>query len=962
MRFVFVILIIFATTLNAAAQYYSSGEDPGTIRWKEINTNDFQIIFPGDYEAKAQQLAYVLEKVYKYGYMTLGHPPRKISVIIHARTVTSNGMVAWAPKRMELFVTPSQDMYAQDWLEQLAVHEFRHVVQMDKIQSDLPDILPALFGEQATAAVVGFYLPFWFLEGDAVMTETALTNSGRGRQPYFLMKSKAQVLEKGLFSYDKAVLGSYKDYVPNRYMLGYWLAGGIRSTYGAEVWDNVLTEIGEMPFSVTPFNKELKRTTGMKKENLYLGLFDNYSNQWKAEADSIKKTSYKRLTGKSCTYTNYLYVSAISDSSVIAYKDSRDDIGRIVIVSPSSERTLFTPGNVIDESLSAAGNMLIWSENRHDLRWTLANRTAIVIYDITKRKKRVFYPENNLEGPTISPDHKAFAAVETDNSGNYSLSVFDLKTGKRLFRYSTPDNQYFFTPTWNQKSHKIYFVALSGKGKYIGSLDLSDGSFHSLTEPAFYDIRNPEFYYGKLYYSSSVTGVDNIFSLDLSSMKSKQVSSVPFGADYPSLSGNHLFFSNYSADGYSVAVMKLSDSLNKPGNKIVPKKYELAESIAAQEGGMPDLTLDSTVSYPVKPYRKIAHLFNFHSWAPLYINASDYEIQPGISFLSQNKLGTATTQLGYAYNVTDKTGKYKAEFEYTGLFPVIKTEISYGKGKSTYRLIRNYVDNQGNVVDSDTVLQKYSWNEMEWKLNLRIPLYFSRGKYTRLFQPEIEYSYNRISHDNTTPSNFYKGYYHSLSYRLYFQNMIRKAELDVVPDWGQAFDLIFRHDPGGGTSIGSLKAAESYLYFPGLYRNQAIRLYNGFQVKNTDESLNFSDVVNFPRGISHYQNKQLYSFAADYIMPLGYPDLSLGKFFYLKRLRSSLFYDFSNIRANIYKDNTVVGSYSGNLSSTGIELTGDGYFLRFLSAPISVGTRGIYLPDSKEFRFEFLFSVSFDSF
>ena len=958
MRWVFVILIVFATVSNVAAQYYSSGEDPGTIRWKEIDCPDFQIIFPEDYVDKAQQLAYVLEKVYEYGYKTLDHPPRKISVIIHSRTVTSNGMVAWAPKRMELFVTPAQDIYAQDWLKQLAVHEFRHVVQMDKIQSDLPAILPVLFGEQATAAVVGLYLPFWFLEGDAVMTETALTFSGRGRQPSFLMKSKAQVLEKGLFSYDKAVLGSYKDYVPNRYMLGYWLAGGIRRTYGAEVWTDVLSEIGRKPFSVTPLNKALKNKTGMQKESLYALLFKNYSGQWKAEVDSLNKTTQKILTGKNNTYTNYLYINAISDSSVVACRDSRDDIRRIVRVSPSSEKTITTPGNVIDESFSATGDRLIWSESRHDLRWTLANHTAVVVYDMVTGKRQVFFPENNLAGPTISPDYKAFAAVETDNSGNYSLSVFDLKTGERVFRYRTPDNQYFFSPTWDSSSRQIYFIALSEKGKYIGSLDLSNGSFRRLTDPAFHDIRSPAFYNGKIYYISSITGIDNVFSLDLSSLKRTQVSSVPFGADCPSVFGNQLFFGNYSADGYAIAMMKLSDSLNKPADDIVPKKYELAESLAAQEKGRPDLTVDSTRIFPVKPYRKMAHLFNFHSWAPLYINAADYEVQPGISFLSQNKLGTAVTQLGYAYNVTDKTGKYKAAFEYSGLFPVIKTEISYGKGKSTYWLIRKSVD----VAKTDTVLQKYSWNEMEWKLNMRVPLYFSREKYTRFLQPEIEYSYNRISHDNTTPDHFYKGYYHSLSYRLYFQNMIRKAELDIVPDWGQAFDLIFRHKPGGGTGIGSLKAAEAYLYFPGLYKNQAIRLYNGIQLKNTNETLSFSDVVRFPRGISHYQNKRLYSFAADYIMPLFYPDISFGKFFYLKRIRSSLFYDFSNIRSNIYQDNAVVGSYTGNLSSTGIELTGDGYFLRFLSAPVSIGTRAIYIPDYKEFRLEFLLSVNFGSF
>ena len=958
------ILLVFIFFLGRSvgfAQYYSTGEDPANIRWKEINTPDFQLIFPAEYEPRAQQLAYILEKVYEYGYRTLDHPPKKISVILHTHTANSNGMVAWSPKRMELFTTPNQRMYAQDWLEQLAVHEFRHVVQMDKIQSELPAVLPVLFGEQAAAAVVGAYLPFWFLEGDAVMTETALTHAGRGRLPSFLMESKAQVLEKGLFSYDKAALGSYRDFVPNRYKFGYWLAGGIRQRYGPEIWSSVLQEIGHKPFSLSPVNHALKQKTGFGKEDLYTAVFQDYVNQWTTEIDSLQLTGQRVVSPHGMSYTNYRYISALTDSSFIAYKESRRDIGRIVRISPHEETLLFTPGPVVEESFSVTGKLLIWSEYRTDLRWTHADQTVIVVYNTETKSKKEFYPENKLFSPVISPDHKTFAAVEADALNHYSLSVFNLQTGQRISQHSTSDNQYFFTPAWDSSAKILYFTALSGKGKYLGALHLSDGTFHALTESTFYDIRNPEYHNGEIYYTSARTGIDNIFRLDLSTLKSTRISSVSFGADYPSVADHSLFFSNYSADGYAVAVLRLDDVSEKPENKISPACYKLAESLAEQEDTVLNFSSPVSFQYPVKPYRKLTHLFNFHSWAPLYINVNDEEVQPGISFLSQNKLGTASTQLGYAYDLNEKTGKYKVEFEYSGLFPIVNTEMSYGKRKSTYRIIQNDVDRQGNVVQRDTVSKDYSWNELRWKINMRVPLYFSQGKYTQILQPEVEYNYERISHDNTTPEQFYEGYYHSLTYRLYFRNMIRKAELDIIPDWGQALDLVYRHSPGGGTGIGSLKAVESYLYFPGFRSNHGIRFYNGYQEKNTDESLTFSDVVRFPRGFSRYQNKDLYSFGAEYVMPLCYPDLGFGKFFFLKRLRSTFFYDFAHVKSTIYDENgTAAGIYSNNLHSLGIELTGDGHLLR-LSAPVSIGFRGMYLPDYHEFRGELLFSVSFDS-
>ena len=44
-------------------------------------------------------------------------------------------MVVWAPKRMELFSIASTSKDYVDFYQHLAVHEFRHVVQTDKINS-----------------------------------------------------------------------------------------------------------------------------------------------------------------------------------------------------------------------------------------------------------------------------------------------------------------------------------------------------------------------------------------------------------------------------------------------------------------------------------------------------------------------------------------------------------------------------------------------------------------------------------------------------------------------------------------------------------------------------------------------------------------------------------------------------------------------------------------------------------
>jgi hypothetical protein len=261
--------------MTAKGQYFNTGEDPASIRWRQISTLHFKLIYPESFENNAQRLANYFEKVYQSGGRSLDYQPRKIPVLFHTHTVRSNGLVAWAPRRMEIFTTPHQGIYGQDWLEQLAIHEFRHVVQIDKIHTQLPGIVKILFGEQIGALITGAYLPFWFLEGDAVVSESALSNFGRGRLPSFLMEHKAQVIEKGVFTFDKAFNGSYRDFVPDHYKLGYHLVGEIRAKYGSDIWVNALDRISGKPWSLTPLNKTLREWTGLNQEKLYRSVFDS---------------------------------------------------------------------------------------------------------------------------------------------------------------------------------------------------------------------------------------------------------------------------------------------------------------------------------------------------------------------------------------------------------------------------------------------------------------------------------------------------------------------------------------------------------------------------------------------------------------------------------------------------------------------------------------------------------------
>ena len=54
-----VFFVIFLSPFSGYSQYFSTGQEPATIKWRQINTEHFQLIYPDEYEEKAQQVAFV---------------------------------------------------------------------------------------------------------------------------------------------------------------------------------------------------------------------------------------------------------------------------------------------------------------------------------------------------------------------------------------------------------------------------------------------------------------------------------------------------------------------------------------------------------------------------------------------------------------------------------------------------------------------------------------------------------------------------------------------------------------------------------------------------------------------------------------------------------------------------------------------------------------------------------------
>jgi hypothetical protein len=71
---------------------------------------------------------------------------------------------------------------------------------------------------------------------------------------------------------------------------------------------------------------------------------------------------------------------------------------------------------------------------------------------------------------------------------------------------------------------------------------------------------------------------------------------------------------------------------------------------------------------------------------------------------------------------------------------------------------------------------------------------------------------------------------------------------------------------------------------------------------------------------------------------------SVGRFLYIKRIKTSLFYDYSYAQIPAYNSqNELVSFVNRNYRSVGLELTSDMHLLRFF-APFEFGIRTSWLP------------------
>ncbi|WP_256012400.1 hypothetical protein [Desertivirga xinjiangensis] len=881
-------------------------------------------------------MANVLDKLILRVSYSLNKDPKKISIFLQNQGTSSNGFVQLAPRRSEFFTTPSQSFDYQNWLNSLAVHELRHVVQFDKLTGKYNS--PPF--ESIALAVFGIILPPWFYEGDAVTIETALSGAGRGRLPEWSLAIRTNTLSEKKFSYSKDFFGSLKDFTPGYYQLGFFMNSKLRRDYGRGIMDSIFTRISQFPIRPYNLSNSIKKFTGLNTRLLHDSTVSDLESLWKQQLSKVQYQTYVSLNGrKNKTPESYLLPVSIPGDKVLFLLDSKANPPAICLLDKSDKvSNLIRIGYQEVPWFNYAAGKVVWDEFRYDKRYQQRSFNVINIYDLSTSKARQLTHKSRLFAPVLSPDGKIIAAIKVALNNQVQLVEIDAETGDEIRQYTSPGNNMLQMPSFDASGKKIVVVSVASTGKTLLELNRSSGEFTQVLPIQLQEILKPVYAEDQIVFKAHFNGIDNLYRFNPADKEIYQITSARFGIHHPSYDEGQqrLLFNDYQVQGYDIASVKWQPDGGEKISKIPTTYVNYAAPLSSQEGGSNVFDSIPSLDFKSKPYRELSNLFYFHSFYPVTDdNARGLQIQ------SDNKLNTLNFYTGYQFNTSLRKSEYIAGFSYRRFYPILNVDYI-----NRARLI-----NRRAVVNGQTVLTPVTWRENEIKTETNVPFTFNRFNYTYSTGIKAGTSYtNRYAVSQPFPALVEKISF-PMHYQIYAGRSSRRSARDLAPKWGQSFNLTYRHFPFDNVLVGDLLVFKSSFFFPGIHKNHSFQAAFNWQHGAGD----YQNTIDIPR-VSGYTymsaiGNPYNTLFLNYRLPLFYPDWELGPLAYIKRIKAGLFADFENVGHG--------NSFSPR--SYGVELRGDMNLLRFYLPNFDLGGKLVFINEKANHKpvFELISTYSF---
>ncbi len=887
---------------------------PPSVQWREIDTKHYRVIYPREIDSTARKTAVFLEKNFRFVSHNFGGRHPKTPVVLNPYYSVPNGYSTLMPRHSQWYMMPGS--FGRVWYKELGIHEMRHMMQFDAMNRGLIRVAHWLTGDAGQTLLMFWAYPMWFFEGDAVYTETAYGDYGRGFSGYFAAPVKAIALEypRKKWNYYDFYYRSYKTYYPTHYHLGYHLVAYVNrhfhdkplGTHNRSIWDKIVRDATLFPELPGAMNIALKMNTGLSYKQLTDSTMAELRRRWTARLPRIKDNVHYLLP-KPGAFTHDYSLQEDEDGNRYFLRTGFDDAPTIMQLLPDGKTRKIRQIPAYD--FYVGGHYLLWAENKVHPRWHNRIRTRAVLYDLHTGKILHIDKKRNYGKFNLNASGQYILATYMDSSLVPHLEIMQTPDGKTIVDRALPQFTAIFSPDMAPDGKKVAFTAQvegQGTGIFLGE-NFFDKNFaiEALSLPVWRSVPGELAFRDNdhLLWVEDYHGV-NVWEKDLKSGRIDMLTHRPYKVLNPQGGTDSLYFSDYTINGYRLASIAYKDLHRQNRNSIDQKFEDYINPLDIFKRYYPPMHFHGdSLTYVVSPeipnetgdttlhrkkYNHLRNWFRPHSWFGFLAVDTNYNVGITGTIISRDVLDeTSWAVAGTYYNPS--YFQWQASMEFRRWFPV----LGLWGGRDFYN--GRYTDRYGAYV--------------------KFPLDFSSGIWTRSVQLYTGWSANRS----------FSGHYQLWQSSVSFSVASQKSYRDIRSRRAFSFDISGGWQPDNAAT--GLKWTAS-AHLPGAFRHDFVRLSAGFQTKSSAFPLpNTLSVLSVE---NNYNYNKLWKAGIGWQIPLGYPDWGWKRVFRIKRLRGGPVAEWALADGHAYY-------------GLGGELIAD-WNLLGLIASFPIGVRALYIP------------------
>ena len=911
--YIFLALISF---FHLGVQSQRFGGNQPTVKWNQIQGRAARVIFPAGNEAAARRVIGLTNGLSVSKEGILGRELRPISIILQNQPVISNAYVGLGPWRSEFFMTPLQNslqLGSTGWMDNLAIHEFRHVHQYSNFRKGLSRFAYLVAGEEGQALANAASIPDWFFEGDAVYTESKYLSQGRGRLPFFADPFNSIWAANKKYAYQKLRNGSLRDFIPDHYALGYLLVRHGYEKYGPEFWAKVTDDAVRFKGLIYPFQKAVKKHAG-KRFNDFVSeaIVDAKVNIDLSIINNTESILYNGLTKRVVDHKFPIYTN---NDSVLFLREAYNELPKWVVFSNNKSVELGVRDIGIDDYFTYKNGKIAYTAYRPDPRWQWREFNDIVLFNVADQTQQWITSKQRYFSPDQSNDGSSIVAVHLDANASAELHLIDINQKKVFQTMDNKEGDFLSYPCFSTNDKQVFVVARNKAGESgIVSFELSSGKKTSLFPFVNTPISFLRVIQDALIFSVTHEKRNEIWKYDLLNGQFQVLSSEQTGSYIGGIdpTGKKLVYSRPTANGQQLFVRNIETA--QKVEKLSPVKPIYPFSATSSIESL--LHAEKTEDLAITQYRKSSKLINFHSWRPYYD-------QPEWSFTlyGQNLLNTFESSMKYVYNENEGSHRFGFNGVYGGLYPWIT-------GGTDYTFSRTFRDNTRNL----------KWNEWTGNMGFRLPLNFTKGKLYRNLDLSGQLYGVNLRYDSQSKPVLSDRWVSYIQQQITWTVQTQQAKQHIYPHFALALRAQNRTAIGNTTANQLLNSGQ--LYLPGIGKNHSVVLGLSYQRRDTLNQYNFSNGFAMARGYPALNFPRMWKTNFNYHLPLIYPDWGFANIVYFQRIRTNFFYDAMWVKSLRTGKTT-------NLRSAGTEIFFDTRWWN--QQPVSFGLRYSRLLDANKF-------------